>query len=103
KLDIEGSELDVILDVAYNYPKLFKKVKQLIMEIHSIENLYWHTGNSVSTTIADYWKMLQILECQGFHIMYSIKLTQWGNLFSYKDKTNGKTRSCCFETSWIKA
>ncbi|CAL4107039.1 unnamed protein product, partial [Meganyctiphanes norvegica] len=99
---IEGSELDVILDVGQNYPKLFNKVKQLVMEIHNLEEFYWHTGNSRSTSIDDYWKMLQILNCHGFHLMYSLKMREWGNIFTFKDKTNGKRRSCCYETGWIK-
>ncbi|CAL4115954.1 unnamed protein product, partial [Meganyctiphanes norvegica] len=100
KMDIEGSELDVLLDVAKNNPDIFKNINQILMEIHTIEDYYWHTGNSRNTTVADYWQVVQLLKCHGYRLLHSNHIRGWLGKFNFE--LNGKTRSCCYETTWIK-
>ncbi|CAL4064411.1 unnamed protein product, partial [Meganyctiphanes norvegica] len=97
KIDIEGSELDFFRDAFTNFPQLLKNVKQILLEIHNIEHIYWHTGNSRNTTLNDYWQILQLLNCHGFRLIHSEMI----DLAQYQVQVNGKTRGTSYITTWI--
>ncbi|XP_069163955.1 uncharacterized protein [Procambarus clarkii] len=87
KVDVEGYELPMFLDILNNTPNLLKNVKQIGMEVHLKEERNKH-----------YWKMFQQLECLGFKVWFS----EMNPVRTMWYQVGGKTRSCCYEIVWAR-
>ncbi|XP_063603928.1 uncharacterized protein LOC134779675 [Penaeus indicus] len=88
KMDVEGAELQFFEDIFTKTPQVLKNIKQIGMEFHP---------GRYEDRKKLYLKYVQLLECFGFKLIFGHILDVPHLLF----KSNGKTRSCCYELVWV--